>query len=206
MLNFITKEESFLKNPFTELTIGMIRTGILGFGGGPSVIPLIRHEAVSRYHWLDDDEFGDTLAIANTLPGPIATKMAAYLGYKLKGWPGAIVSVAAHVLPSCIAMVFLIAFINVLSNSAMISNMIAAVMPVVAVMLGQMAYEFGEKAVKGLGKVLGITFFAISFLLLQVISLHPGIVIMMFLLYGAFHYKLKDRLKNKKTDRKEESA
>ncbi|MCM3675785.1 chromate transporter [Peribacillus simplex] len=184
----------------------MMRTGILGFGGGPSVIPLIRHEAVSRYHWLDDDEFGDTLAIANTLPGPIATKMAAYLGYKLKGWPGALVSVAAHVLPSCFAMVFLIAFINVLSNSAMISNMIAAVMPVVAVMLGQMAYEFGEKAVKGLGKVFGITFFAISFFLLQIISLHPGIVIMIFLIYGAFHFKLKDRLRKKKTDRKEESA
>ncbi|MFI8492332.1 chromate transporter [Peribacillus butanolivorans] len=195
-----------MKNPYTELTVGMMRTGILGFGGGPSVIPLIRHEAVSRYHWLDDDEFGDTLAIANTLPGPIATKMAAYLGYKLKGWPGAFVSVAAHILPSGLAMVFLIAFINVLSNSAIISNMIAAVMPVVAVMLGQMAYEFGEKAVKGLGKVLGIVFFAISFLLLQVLTLHPGIVIMIFLSYGAFHFKLKNRLKNKKIDKKEESA
>ena len=195
-----------MKNPYGELTVGMMRTGILGFGGGPSVIPLIRHEAVSRYQWLDDDEFGDTLAIANTLPGPIATKMAAYLGYKLKGWPGAIVSVAAHILPSAFAMVFLIAFINVLSNSSMISNMIAAVMPVVAVMLGQMAYEFGEKAVKGLGKVLGILFFAISFLLLQVVSLHPGIVIMIFLFYGAFHFKLKNRLKNKKQIKKEESA
>ncbi|MGE7604081.1 chromate transporter [Peribacillus sp. NPDC097675] len=195
-----------MKNPYGELTVGMMRTGILGFGGGPSVIPLIRHEAVSRYRWLDDDEFGDTLAIANTLPGPIATKMAAYLGYKLKGWPGALVSVAAHILPSAFAMVFLIAFINVLSNSAMISNMIAAVMPVVAVMLGQMAYEFGEKAVKGLGKVLGILFFAISFILLQVVSLHPGIVIMIFLLYGAFHFKLRSRIKNKRQEKKEESA
>lgn len=195
-----------MKNPYGELTIGMMRTGILGFGGGPSVIPLIRHEAVSRYHWLEDDEFGDTLAIANTLPGPIATKMAAYLGYKLKGWPGAFLSVAAHILPSAFAMVFLIAFINVLSNSTMISNMIAAVMPVVAVMLGQMAYEFGEKAIKGLGKVLGVLFFAVSFLLLQVISLHPGIVIMIFLLYGAFHFKLKDKLKRKQQEKKEESA
>ncbi|MGE7766281.1 chromate transporter [Peribacillus sp. NPDC096540] len=195
-----------MKNPYKELTVGMMRTGTLGFGGGPSVIPLIRHEAVSRYQWLDDDEFGETLAIANTLPGPIATKMAAYLGYKLKGWKGAFVSVAAHILPSGLAMVFLIAFINVLSNSAIISNMIAAVMPVIAVMLGQMAYEFGEKAVKGLGKVLGIVFFAISFLLLQVLTLHPGIVIMIFLLYGAFHFKLKNRLRNKKIDKKEESA
>ena len=183
-----------------------MRTGILGFGGGPSVIPLIRHEAVSRYNWLDDEEFGETLAIANTLPGPIATKMAAYLGYRMKGWLGALVSVGAHILPSCFAMVFLIAFINVLSHSAVISNMIAAVIPVVAVMLGQMAYEFGEKAVKGLGIWFGILFFAIAFLLLQVVSLNAGIVIMIFLLYGAFHFKWKNALQKKKSMKKEESA
>ncbi|MGM9925080.1 MAG: chromate transporter [Bacillus sp. (in: firmicutes)] len=178
---------------YKELTIGMMRTGILGFGGGPSVIPLIKHEAVARYRWLEDDEFGDILAIANTLPGPIATKMAAYLGYRVKGWKGAMVSVAAHVLPTCFAMVFLVAFINQLSSSATVQNMIGAVIPVVAVMLGQMAYEFGEKAVKGLGWIFGIVLFSISFLLLQIISLHPGIVIAIFLFYGAFHFKLKKR-------------
>jgi chromate transporter len=186
-----------MTNPYMELTFGMMRSGILGFGGGPSVIPLIRDEAVARYHWLDDDEFGETLAIANTLPGPIATKMAAYLGYKAKGWMGAVVSVIAHILPTCLAMVFLVAFINVLSSSAMINNMIAAVMPVVAVMLGQMAYEFGGKAMKGLGMILGIILFIVSFLLLQVISLHPGVVIIFFLAYGTVHFKLKDRMKKK---------
>ena len=184
-------------NAYKELIIGMLRTGILGFGGGPSVIPLIRYEAVSRYHWLDDEEFGDTLAIANTLPGPIATKMAAYLGYQVKGWMGAFVSVMAHVLPTCLAMVFLVAFINQLSDSVILQNMIGAVMPVVAVMLGQMAYEFGEKAVKGLGWMLGFLFFILSFVLLQTISIHPGIVIAIFLLYGAFHFKVKGRLTRK---------
>ncbi|KAF9113979.1 hypothetical protein BGX30_006751 [Mortierella sp. GBA39] len=68
----------------------MFRTGILGYGGGPSTVPLIRHEAVSRYRWMADEEFGEVLAIANTLPGPIATKLAAYLGYRLKGTLGAL--------------------------------------------------------------------------------------------------------------------
>ncbi|MFJ8257492.1 chromate transporter [Peribacillus asahii] len=195
-------------NRYKELTLGMMRSGILGFGGGPSVIPLIRHEAVTRYQWLDDDEFGETLAIANTLPGPIATKMAAYLGYVTKGWTGALVSVCAHILPTCFAMVFLAAFIGVLSSSAVVASMIAAVMPVVAVMLGQMAYEFGEKAVKGLGIVLGIFFFALSFILLQVVSLHPGIVIMIFLAYGTVHFKFKSKFASKRhsNDKKEESA
>ncbi|MCQ6282323.1 chromate transporter, partial [Bacillus sp. EB600] len=172
----------------------MVRTGILGFGGGPSVIPLIRHEAVNRFHWVEDDEFGETLAIANALPGPIAPKMAAYLGYKVKGTLGAIVSVLAHILPTCIAMVFLLTVINVLSFSSTVAGMIHAVMPVIAVMLGLMAYEFAEKAVKGLGKLLGCLFFILAFVLLQVVPIHPAIVIIIFLAYGTYHFKLKNRI------------
>jgi chromate transporter len=61
-------------------------------------------------------------------------------------------------------------------------------------MLGIMAYEFGEKAVKGLGKIMGVVFFLISFFLLQTLKLHPAIVIILFLLYGAFHYKIVAKL------------
>ncbi|WP_445492423.1 chromate transporter [Niallia sp. 03133] len=183
---------------YKELIIGMMRSGIFGFGGGPSVIPLIRHEAVNRFKWINNDEFGEVLAIANTLPGPIATKMAAYLGYRVKGTLGAIVSVLAHILPTCLAMVLLITFVNVLSNSPIVTGMISAVLPVIAVMLGIMAYEFGEKAVKGLGIYIGILLTAVCLFLIQKISIHPAIVILLFLVYGAFHFKIKEKLLHKK--------
>ncbi|KIL24298.1 hypothetical protein B4134_3112 [Bacillus safensis] len=178
---------------YIELIIAMVRTGILGFGGGPSVIPLIRHEAVVKYQWINDDEFGETLAIANALPGPIATKMSAYLGYRLKGVSGAIVATAAHILPTCLAMVALVTLVSVLSSSQIIQNMIGAVTPVIAVLLGIMAYEFGQKTLKGFGMIFGIALFLLAFIGLQVLSIHPGIIVMIFLLYGAFHFKLKNR-------------
>ncbi|WP_144458946.1 chromate transporter [Bacillus pumilus] len=178
---------------YIELIIAMMRTGILGFGGGPSVIPLIRHEAVVKYQWVNDDEFGETLAIANALPGPIATKMSAYLGYRLKGVSGAIVATAAHILPTCLAMVALVTLVSVLSSSQIIQNMIGAVTPVIAVLLGIMAYEFGQKTLKGFGMIFGITLFLLAFIGLQVLSIHPGIIVIIFLCYGAFHFKLKQR-------------
>lgn len=190
----LTKDKSY-----SDLTWAMFRTGVLGFGGGPSIIPLIRHEAVNRYRWIDNDEFGEIVAIANALPGPIATKMAGYLGYRLKGSLGAVVAIIAHILPSSAAMIALLSIVSYLSDSEVIQNMIAAVIPVVAVMLGVMAYEFGEKAVKGLGKWIGIGGFALSFLLLQIFKVPEAIVIILFLLYGAFHYKLLGRLKSRKT-------
>ncbi|MBW7477282.1 chromate transporter [Paenibacillus oenotherae] len=181
---------------YGQIVWAMAKTGILGYGGGPSVIPLIRYEAVTRYRWLGDEEFGETLAIANALPGPIATKIAAYLGYRQKGVAGACAAVLAHILPSAIAMISLLSVVTLLSSSSVMQGMIAAVVPVVAVMLGMMAYEFGERAVKGLGKALGIVFFAVSFLLLQTFQVHPAIVVVIFLAYGAIHMKAMTRFKN----------
>lgn len=175
---------------YVQLAIAMFRTGILGYGGGPSVIPLIRHDAVTRYTWLSDDEFGETLAIANALPGPIATKMAAYIGYKLRGIKGAILSVLAHILPSCMAMILLLSAVNYLSGSKAVAGMIAGVSPVIAVMLGMMAYEFVQKAYKGLGKLLSAAFILLALLLLEVVHVHPAIVIILFLGYGTVHYRI----------------
>jgi chromate transporter len=176
-----------------QLAAAMCKTGIIGYGGGPSIIPLIRHEAVSRYRWMSDEEFGEVLAIANALPGPIATKLAAYLGYRQGGVLGAVVSILSHIAPTCLGMVFLYSFIAFFSTSTVIKGMIAAVVPVIAVMLGVMAYEFGEKAVKGLGKYAAGALFVISFLLLQTIQLHPAIVIAVFLAYGAIHHRVAAR-------------
>lgn len=184
--------------PYKELAIGMVRTGILGYGGGPSVIPLIRYEAVIRYKWMEDEEFGETLALANALPGPIATKMAAYLGYKRKGVSGAIVSVLAHILPSSIAIVALLGVMYTLKDSKYIAGMIAAVRPVIVVMLGIMAYEFALKAWKGLGKGFAVLFGVLAFILLQLLQIHPGIVVMLFLGYGMFHLNLVQRYKRDK--------
>ncbi|MNP00988.1 putative chromate transport protein [compost metagenome] len=190
-------------NDYVQLATSMFKTGILGYGGGPSVIPLIRHDAVIRYDWLNDDEFGETLAIANALPGPIATKMAAYLGYKLKGVKGAIVSVIAHIFPSCIAMIALLSAIQFLSGSKVVAGMIAGVSPVIAVMLGLMAYEFAQKAYKGLGKWLGGAFFLLALLLLEVVHLHPAIVIVLFLGYGTIHYPIIARVRRKQNNKGE---
>ena len=191
---------------YWQLSIAMIRTGILGYGGGPSVIPLIRYEAVTRYRWMEDDEFGETLAIANALPGPIATKMAAYIGYKLKGNVGAVLAVITHILPSCIAMIALLSVVSVLSTSKVVAGMIAGVAPVVAVMLGVMAYEFAKKTIDGLGKMMGIAMFLLAFLLLETVHIHPAIVIILFLAYGSIHFRTAAKWKKEHKNKESEKA
>ncbi|MBW1824896.1 MAG: chromate transporter, partial [Deltaproteobacteria bacterium] len=59
------------------------KIGILGFGGGHAMIPLIQIEVVDNYKWLTIEEFTEALAMANSLPGPITTKMSFFTGYKI---------------------------------------------------------------------------------------------------------------------------
>jgi chromate transporter len=186
------KEEGVMS--YRQLITAFVRSGVLGYGGGPSVIPLIRFETVDNYRWMTDDEFGDILAMANALPGPIATKMAAYIGYRVKGTAGAVIAVLAHIIPSLAAMIALLSTLYSLKDSAIVKGMILGIGPVLAVMLGVMTKEFLQKTKRSYGWFLGTAIVALSFLILQVMQIHPALLIIAFL----FVVLAKDALKSKR--------
>ena len=69
------------------------------FGGGYVIVSLIRDVFVKKYHWIDDDEMLDLVAIAQSSPGAIAVNGAIVVGYKLAGILGIIVALLATILP-----------------------------------------------------------------------------------------------------------
>jgi chromate transporter len=82
---------------YLHIFLAFFIPGIVGYGGGPASIPLIEHEGVSRYGWMTTSEFSEVLALGNALPGPIATKMAGYIGFEVGGVLGAFTGVFATV-------------------------------------------------------------------------------------------------------------
>jgi chromate transporter len=124
-----------------DLFVAMMRAGLLGYGGGPSAIPLIRGEVVDKFGWLTDQEFTDALAIANTLPGPIATKLSAFIGFKVAGILGAVSALCGMVLPTAIAVVILVKVLITFKDSPYLKGLISAVRPVVVVLLLQTAWQ-----------------------------------------------------------------
>ena len=70
---------------YLQIFFAFFIPGILGYGGGPASIPLIEHEVVDQYEWMTTSEFSEVLALGNALPGPIAPKMAGYIGYDIGG-------------------------------------------------------------------------------------------------------------------------
>lgn len=129
-----------------DLFIAFFRSTMLGFGGGPAIIPLYENEVVDHYQWMSTEDFGQALAFGNMLPGPIATKLAAYIGYKVAGWMGAFMAVTAVVLPTALLMVLLVGLIHKLQHVSFIKGMIRGVQPVIFVMLVMLAFQFAKYA------------------------------------------------------------
>ncbi|HLU21677.1 MAG TPA: chromate transporter [Bacillaceae bacterium] len=162
--------------------------GILGYGGGPSSIPLIEKEVVDHYDWLTVNEFSEVLALANALPGPIATKMAGYIGYQQGGILGAFVALFATVAPSLILMITLLSILLKYKHSPQVKKMTQLVRPVIAVLLGVMTWDFFQHSlsIEGAGFLHTIIIGLLSLLLLVKWKVHPAYVIGGALLYGAF--------------------
>ena len=90
------------KNMLLTLFATMLKIGLFTFGGGYAMIALLENEFIEKKKWIDKDEFLNMAAIAESTPGPIAINAATYIGYKLAGFAGAVVSTVAMCIPSFI--------------------------------------------------------------------------------------------------------
>ncbi len=69
------------------------------FGGGYVIVPFMKKKFVDGYHWIEEEEMLDLIAIAQSTPGALAVNAAILVGYRLKGILGSIVTIIATVLP-----------------------------------------------------------------------------------------------------------
>lgn len=85
-----------------QLFITMFKVGLFTFGGGYAMIGVIEREIVEKKKWLDQNEFLDVVAIAESTPGPLAINTSTFVGYKREGFWGSVFSSLGVILPSFI--------------------------------------------------------------------------------------------------------
>ena len=100
---------------YWELFITFARIGVMTFGGGYAMIPILERELVDRKQWTTSEEIMDYYAVGQCTPGVIAVNTATFIGYRLCGVPGGIIATAGVVFPS---LVIICVIAGVLSNFA----------------------------------------------------------------------------------------
>lgn len=187
-----------------NLFIAFFRAGMLGYGGGLSAIPLMQKEVVGTFKWMNDDEFSDILALANTLPGPINTKMAGYIGWRLKGFWGMVNCVLATVVPTAILMILLLTTLNAYKDKPWVQGMSKGVLPIAGVMIGVLAWDFIRKSKLLMGWSTTIAYLGLSLFLIEFIGIHPAIVIVALILY-ALLFKTTEEKKDLQSTNQEDN-
>lgn len=106
----------FDRNLF-KLAVLMFRIDIFAFGGGFAALPLMHHEIVGVRGWMTSKTFMDGIALGQITPGPI-TMSTTFVGYLLRGLPGAVVATLAIFTPSFLMVILITPFFDKLKGSA----------------------------------------------------------------------------------------
>ncbi len=171
---------------YWTIFLSFLKVGLFGYGGGPAMIPLIEQEAVRQNGWLTAEEFIDVLAMANTLPGPITTKMALCIGLKTGGPFGAATALAGLLLPSTILILVLVILYYKYRTLTSVQGIIRGVRPVVIALLLVTVAHLAPKSVLSVGTFL----IALgAFVIVFYFRVHPIFTIVVAGLIGYLFYR-----------------
>jgi chromate transporter len=171
---------------YWSIFVSFLKVGLFGYGGGPAMIPLIEQEVVRHYKWLTAEEFIDVLAMANTLPGPISTKMALCIGLKTCGPLGAALALFGLLLPSTILILIIVVLYYRYRSVTSVQGIIRGVRPVVIALLMVTVAHLAPKS------ILSIDTFLIAlgaFMVVFYLRVHPIYTIIAAGLIGCLFYR-----------------
>lgn len=168
-------EVSLIKIAKVFLTIGTI-----GFGGGLAIIALMQEYCVNRKKWLNLEEFSHGIALGQFL-GPFAVNASIFVGYRLRGFIGGIVSLVSFLFPSIVFVIILSALYVHYHKIPSLQLALKTINPVVIALILSAAYQMGKGKIKSFEPIflVLITIFLTLYLKLQVV-----IILLLALLYG----------------------
>ena len=170
-----------------ELFTSFSKVGVMTFGGGYAMLPILQREIVDNRHWATDEELTDYFAIAQCTPGAIAVNTATFIGQKYCGVIGGIAATLGVIFPSLVIITLLAGVISTFSHLPAVINAFAGIRVCVCLLILNAVLKLWKSAVKGrLGLIifcvvtLGSLFFDISPVIFVLISAAIGIALVQF--------------------------
>lgn len=113
-----------------DLFLTFLKIGVVSFGGGYAMIPILTDEVVS-HGWLTNSEIMNFIAVSESTPGPIAINMATFVGASQGGFLGAMLATLGVVLPAFVIILIIAALIRGLMKFAGVKAVLGGIRPVV---------------------------------------------------------------------------
>ncbi|MDO4488674.1 MAG: chromate transporter [Eubacteriales bacterium] len=130
-----------------ELFISFAKVGVMTFGGGVAMLPILQREIVENKHWATEEEMMDYYAIGQCTPGIIMVNTATFIGQKQKGIIGGIVATLGVVFPSVLIISILAGLIQNFSDLSIVKNAFAGIRVCIVVLMFNAAMKLMKKSV-----------------------------------------------------------
>ena len=131
---------------YAQIFLTFAKIGSFTIGGGFAMVQMMEREVVEKKHWLDHEEFMDTLVVAQSTPGLFAIDMASHIGLKLKGVGGGIVGALATALPSIVAILLIAMFFQTFKDNIYVEKIFMGVRPCVVALILAPCFSMAKKA------------------------------------------------------------
>ena len=132
---------------FLDLFLTFAKVGVMTFGGGYAMLPILQREVVEKKGWATEEELMDYFAIGQCTPGIIAVNTATFIGQKLKGIWGGIFATLGVVFPSVVIIALLAGVIEAFSHIMWVQHAFGGIRICVCVLILNAVVKLLKKAV-----------------------------------------------------------
>ncbi|MEG1563718.1 MAG: chromate transporter [Bacteroides sp.] len=122
------------------------KIGAFTIGGGYAMVPLIENEIVTRRKWITQADFVDLLAISQSAPGILAVNISIFIGYKLRGIRGSILTALGTILPSFIIILCIALFFHQFQDNPVVERIFKGIRPAVVALIAAPTFSMAKSA------------------------------------------------------------
>lgn len=174
-------------NIYLDFFTIFFKIGMFTIGGGYAMVPLIQDEIVDKRKWINKDDFIDLLAITQSVPGIFAVNISIFIGYKLKGVKGSIITALGTVLPSFLIILTIAIFFHQFMDNPIVERIFKGIRPAVVALIAAPTFSMAKSA-----KINRYTVFipVVSTLLIWLLGVSPIYIIIAAGLGGYIYGRL----------------
>ncbi len=159
-----------------QLFAAFARVGVMTFGGGYAMIPILEREIVDRHGWATSEELMDYYAVGQCTPGVIAVNTATFVGYSVAGVPGGIMATLGVVFPSVVIITVIAGILTNFADLPSVKSAFAAIRVCVCVLIFNAVMKLWKKAVPDKAT---LVLFLLVFLLSVFLDLSPIVFVVL---------------------------
>ncbi len=175
-----------------KLFISTLYLSAFTFGGGYVIVTLLKKKFVDEYHWIEENEMLDLVAIAQSAPGAIAVNGAIVVGYKLAGIIGALTAIVATIIPPFVIISLISVFYAAFRSNAIISQMLEGMQAGVGAVIASVVYEMGAGVVQS-KSTSSIIIMVLAFIAACVLEINVIYIVLACILLGVIRTLIHKR-------------